>query len=172
MFNDREFKPIRQPLTQACWATVLTMMINWRDGTDLDIAEMMERLGPPWPTRFRSNNGLTSDEQRQLETAVGLVAEPPASYMTESYAEFVETSGPVWITTGSLFSQHAWLLVDVEVANPVEDTRFVYVDPLTGSVHSAGWANFHARFEQQAREIVNGGHDIDFVWQILHLPPS
>ena len=73
-------------------------------------------------------------------TKLGMVGEPPASYLLQKYIDWVNTYGPIWITTDSsaqdgVFSPHARILVKITGTGTPDGigTFFTFIDPATGT---------------------------------------
>ena len=160
--------PRRQPQSpaNACWATAATMLYDWKNHTSSEIEEVLReagrRLVPAEEDRFvslyRAGAGLPADQKAAFVGALGLQAESPASYGIEQYVSWLDTYGPLWLTTDAApdeqFSPHARILVRIAGPNVSESgaMMFTFIDPATGLSVTESFTNFVASFEQMASD--------------------
>ncbi|MFC9600840.1 papain-like cysteine protease family protein [Peribacillus butanolivorans] len=91
--------PIPQPYTMACWATVSTSMISWRDSASYTIEEVMDRVGPKYRKIYEDNTGLFPVDTPELLQELTLVAEPPEiNYSIDRWQQLLQDYGPLWVT--------------------------------------------------------------------------
>lgn len=134
---------LKQPAATACWATVATMMLSWRDGKIYTIEEALAKAGQMYVDKYiksKSGNdtGLTSEEKPAFIKSLGMVAEEaPINHDFGYYANLLKKHGPIWITTDAKekagqFSPHARILVDVEGNGMQSPSNFIFVNPSMG----------------------------------------
>ena len=156
-----------QPSSMLCWATAATMMVNWKKTSKSSIPEVLKEAGkaldPPDETRyttfFDNNQGLLSSQKPEFIAALNMVGEPPASYPLSQYALWLQTYGPLWITTDAasaegIFSPHARILTRIKGPN-LEDTsrvKFTFNDPGTGTSITQTFKEFISAFEQMVTD--------------------
>jgi Papain-like cysteine protease AvrRpt2 len=89
-----------------------------------------------------------------------MVGEPPANYQLQQYVDWLNTFGPLWITTDSssaagAFSPHARILTEITGRGTPDGagTNFVFVDPATpGSEVTESFLDFIKAFEQMVSD--------------------
>ena len=146
--------PERQPTSMVCWATVTTMMVDWRQNRSNTIPSVIGNIGSNWLAKFTSNGGLTSSEKGSYLAAAGLVAEPPMSYSIEGWLQLLRTYGPLWVTTdedpSEDFAIHARIMVGIEGDGTADGTSVRIVDPATATEYSETVTVFTQKFESEA----------------------
>ncbi|NBB10145.1 papain-like cysteine protease family protein [Pseudomonas sp. SLFW] len=161
---------MKQQNSMACWATVATMMVSWKEGHAMTVEEVLQKAGAQYLTKFQNQQGLASSEKEAFIGALGMVGEPPASYSMAQYIDWVNTYGPLWITTDSStatgqFSPHARVVTRITGTGAADGTatQFVFIDPATGSEVSEPFSTFLDAYEQMVTD--NPG---DLFIQIVH----
>lgn len=96
----------------SCWAASAAMVVGWRDRVSIPDSEIARRV--PAIDAYRS--GLWPSDRRQLADAWNLVAEPPASYTLEAWAQMLQAYGPLYIdmTWSGTSGGHVRVLVGME----------------------------------------------------------
>ena len=162
-----EVFPLQQPSSLLCWATAATMMVNWRNRTSSTIPAVLRDAGrnltPPdenlYVNMFTNNQGLQASQKDAFIQALNMMGEAPASYTVQQYILWLQTYGPLWITTDSstaagVFSPHARILT--KIAGPsVEQTStlmFTFNDPATGAEITQSFDAFLAAYEQMVTD--------------------
>lgn len=152
---DPPVAPIRQPLPNACWATVTTMLLSWKHGSSLAIRDALQRFAPDFVTVFDTDTGLSADAKPDLLAAVGLTAEAPQSYTAAGWDRLLRRFKPIWVTTGHVtgtrISIHARLLVGIAGDGSPLGTTLHLIDPADGHGHLVSWQEFANQFEAEAR---------------------
>ena len=175
-----EVTPLRQ-VGDSCWATVATMLMNWKSGINNEVIDVLRQAGnhltPPSPDRFvriyqnTENNGLPITMVDEFLNALELAVEPPASYMPAQYRRWLETYGPLWINIDSddstHFSPHAKLLTDMtgDVEGSADEIMLTFIDPSAGRVVEQSFTDFIESYEQAVRD---QDPDANLITQIIH----
>lgn len=182
---------LKQPKSQDCWATVITMLVLWKvDSFDNNkkyskketkkvISQTIKSYGAEWYNLFKNNNGLSIDEKEVLLNQVGFESEPPANHLIEFYIDKLRIEGPLWITTSTApngLDSHAKLLIGIKGDMTYERTFFEFIDPLYGKVVNQRAIEFVKEFENEAIYIVQKligekkmtWEQVDFRVQIIH----
>ncbi len=150
---------LKQPTATACWATVATMMLSWRDGKIYTIEEALAKAGQMYVDKYiksKSGNdtGLTSEEKPAFIKSLGMVAEEaPINHDFGYYANLLKKHGPIWLTTDAKekagqFSPHARILVDVEGNGLQSPSNFIFVNPSMGEKETEDFDTFLKKYEQ------------------------
>lgn len=158
---------LKQKDDMACWITVATMMISWKDSACYTVDQVADKLGEPWKLYYDTNTGLPADEQDKFTQKIGLRAEPPANYMLEAYTDFLKAYGPLWIITGDELEAHARLITGIEGDGSYDRSTFTIIDPLKGKSEKQNVMAFMHEFEEEAR-IANRDNWDNLRIQIYH----
>lgn len=150
---------MKQENSMACWATVAAMMVSWKEGRKLTVEEVLQKAGAQYVTKFQNGEGLASSEKEAFLGALGMEGEPPASYTVQQYIDWINTYGPLWITTDSSdsdgqFSPHARVLTRITGTGAADgsDTNFVFIDPATGTELTEPFSTFLSAYEQMVTD--------------------
>jgi hypothetical protein len=153
---------LRQRGSRDCWATAAAMMVRWRDGRERTVEAILEDAGaartPPdsgyYLAFFNADSGLRASEKDAFVAALGMRPEPPASYRLDQYIEWLETYGPLWITTDDDpdigFCPHARILTSI--TGDATDPYFGFIDPADASTPRMRFSAFVQEYEQAARD--------------------
>jgi Papain-like cysteine protease AvrRpt2 len=171
--------PLKQPLPNACWATVATMMYSWKNNLSTDIPTAMKAIGQTYFDIFNKDTGLDAADKPGFLIAAGLKAEAPQNYAAEGWAKLIDLHGPLWVTTNEgvlstaagpkkQFAIHARIVTAIFGDGTPAGTTMVVVDPADGKVHTETMLVFAKRFEDVARIDVGPGGDGDIRPQVVH----
>ncbi|MCK0157364.1 DUF2272 domain-containing protein [Cellulophaga sp. F20128] len=151
--------------TMGCWATVATMLMNWKMRRNNTIEEVLtttgNNLSPAienyYLDMFINQTGLAASEKNQFIEALGMEAMPSASYTLHQYYNWLSTYGPLWVTidanSSSGFSPHALLLFGMEGdLNIPNDVTFKFVNPQNGQEQFEFFDDFIEMFEQMVTD--------------------
>jgi hypothetical protein len=162
---------LKQENAMACWATVATMMVNWQKQQNLSVPDVLATAGAAWVQKFNDKQGLSSGEKPAFLAALGMIGEAPASYTVQQYIDWMNTYGPLWVTTDAAqasgkFSPHARILIKITGTGSPDGigTNFTFIDPASGSTSTESFAKFVNAFEQM---VTDNPSDNLFV-QIVH----
>lgn len=170
-----DVRPLKQPSSMGCWATVYAMLRSWKDGRDWTVPAAAASLGPDYAATFAQNTGLPGRSERTFVRRASMVAEPPASYTLRAWVQMLKDDGPLWVTLGDGISSHALLLVGIygtstaETDRAYDDAVFEFIDPEEGTYYYEHAVGFMRRFEEEARIVVESANpNTDLRWQIIH----
>jgi hypothetical protein len=164
-----EITPTKQPSSNTCWAAVWTMMLSWKEGKPLTIADAVRRLGDEWVRHFDKDEGLeaqTFTEEGFLK-ASGFQAKPPANYISSAYVDLLASHGPLWINSGDGILNHATMLAGAQTRRDGR-INFRFADPKDGAFVMKSDEQFFHDFEREAVFIVNRKLNWDFRFQIFY----
>lgn len=159
---------IKQPKDNACWATVATMMKSWKSKQLLSIDAVLEAAdkasGGSYSATYRLDSGLSSSDKPGFLRAVGLRAEPPASYTPQAIESKLRLWGPLWVTTaepsGARFSIHARMVIGIMGDGSGTGTTLVVVDPSDGAKHIESFDSFVKKTEVLAKADYGSNADV------------
>lgn len=127
--------PIRQSKTMACWATVFTMMYNWKNKKQLPVEEAVGLVGKKYTRIYNLNSGLMPWGIRKFADRAGLVARYEQKYSLKDWEKMLRSYGPLWVTIGVEVNKdirlHAVLFCEMEY-HPEDGQCILYVDPAIG----------------------------------------
>ncbi|KTC82986.1 papain-like cysteine protease family protein [Legionella brunensis] len=128
--------PIKQENDNACWATVATMMMRWKDGKNYTIEEVLTKAGAQYLNFYNQKAGLPYTEKQNFITSLGMKGEPLSTYSAQNYRDWLVEYGPLWVTTDADqtkgFSAHAMIITGIstdlkslEVIDPKQGKKLV-----------------------------------------------
>jgi hypothetical protein len=140
--------PMKQENENACWATVATMMMRWKDAVNYTIEQVLEMAGQKYVDYFSENKGLPSVEKDNFINSLGMQGEPLGQYSAENYHEWLVSYGPLWVTTDSDetkgFSAHARIITGIS-----DDLKSLeLVDPASGKSEIQSFEDFANVFRE------------------------
>jgi len=162
-WDDVPYYPQSSPMS--CWAASAAMVVGWRDR--VSIAD--ETIARMVPVIDGYRTGLWPKDRQKLADAWNLVAEPPASYTIEAWAQMLESYGPLYIdmTWAGDKGGHVRVLVGMDsdgVADGSGTTMYMYDPwPDTPGKIKLKFADFLELYENRTGN--SGG---DLLYQILH----
>lgn len=174
-----EVKGFIQSLLQAnanaCWATAATIMMSWKKAAAQSVQDVLTAAGSQYLQLFNDSKALPSNMKADFIAKLGMTGEPPASYLLQKYIDWVNTYGPLWITTDSsaqdgVFSPHARILVKITGTGTPDGigTYFTFIDPATGTLSAPqAYNDFLKVYEQMVTD--NPG---SLFIQIVHFTDS
>lgn len=162
---------LKQEKIKGCWATVATMLMSWKQGKALTVTEAMGSVGAKYLQIYNDDIGLSSSEKPAFISAINMQGEPPANYTLQQYIDWVNTYGPLWVTTDSAsasgkFSPHARILTKITGTGTPDGigTNMTFINPTTGSEVTQSFLDFIKAFEQ----MVTDNKSEDLFIQIVH----
>ena len=87
-----------QANANACWATAATIMMSWKKGAPQNVQDVLTAAGSQYLQLFNDSKALPSNMKADFIAELGMMGEPPASYLLQKYIDWVNTYGPLWIT--------------------------------------------------------------------------
>lgn len=171
------FEPRQQEKDKSngCWATAATMLLSWKRGQSLAVADVLREAGGRFLERYEVNARLSTLEKAIFLEALGLVGEPPANYMLQQYIAWMETHGPLWVTidakeASKAFSPHAWVVTKIAGANTPDGklAYFTYIDPADGEEKNIHFPRFVDQYQQIITDAVSASPYV----QVVHFGPA
>lgn len=140
--------PIKQENSNACWATVATMMMRWKDGKNYTIEEVLTKAGAQYLNYYNQKEGLPSTEKQNFISSLGMKGEPLAAYTAENYRDWLVEYGPLWVTTDADetkgFSAHARIITGI--SNDLKTLELI--DPSQGKKMAQSFEEFSHSFSE------------------------
>ncbi len=162
--------PLRQRNAMTCWATVYTMLVNWKNQRSETVESAIAGVGPRWTALLRlgDTRGLSAAEKVDFLADAGLVALPPQNPMISTWASMIADYGPIWVTTDeqppNLFI-HARVLMSMRGDGTAAGTTLTLIDPGSGTLVTETFQAFLTKFEAEAANPAGG-----LRVQIVHWP--
>ena len=147
--------PLRQRNAMTCWATVYTMLVNWRNQRSETVESAIASVGPRWSGILAQGDkrGLFAAEKVDFLADAGLVALPPQNPTLESWADMLRAYGPLWVTTDEAPPRlmiHARVLLALRGDGSADGTTLTLIDPGSGSTFTESFSAFLTKFEAEA----------------------
>lgn len=143
------FNILAQPSSMACWATVGTMMLSWRDQQSYAIDAAMAMCGAKWVGVFRANTGLSLADTIDFPKNSGMTYEPLVSFPADTWEKMLRASGPIAIVT-ALPVFHARIMVGISGDGTAAGTTVDLIDPAGGTRYRQNFGVFSQSFEAVA----------------------
>jgi hypothetical protein len=146
--------PETQPSSLSCWATVGTMMLEWRDRMSYTIEEAMRLAGPKYLKLFKDGNGLLAADHVDYANALGMAVEPPMSYSVEGFARLLRERGALIAIAdeapGTPWAVHARVVTGIVGCGAPDNTFLRLNDPAVGREVVERFDTFQRKFEEVA----------------------
>lgn len=147
--------PLRQRNFMTCWATVYTMLHNWRFPTPTTVEGAIASVGSRWSAVLAQGDtrGLLAPEKVDFIADTGLVALAPQNPTIERWAQMLRDYGPLWVTTDEdppNLMIHARVLLSMKGDGTADGTTLRLINPGTGGVDTESFAAFLRKFEAEA----------------------
>src|SRR5262249_35983884 len=118
----------------------------------------LDRLSACWFEMFKAKQPIPNAQLPDLMKDLGLVAEPPASYLLRGIERLLET-GPLWVvadedlTTNGM--THAEIVMGIVGDGTSDKTKVLVNDPGQSKPREVQFGEFQKRVE--ATDVVNSG---------------
>jgi hypothetical protein len=140
------FDIIAQPSSMACWATVATMMLSWRDKRSYTIPTAMGMCGAKWVGVFNANTGLRAGDHTAFAQDAGMTSEPLVSYPADTWEKMLRAHGPLAVVT-AVPAFHARIMVGILGDGTDAGTSVDLIDPNGGTRYRQAFGVFTQSFE-------------------------
>ncbi len=141
--------PIKQPTANACWATVTTMMSNWKKHLSQSVDDYVKSIGAEYVQYITA--GISLDKLTDFCNAAGFkMASANTQYPVSFYYEVLQKNGPIWVIdleNADPKLLHGRLLVGIKGDGASPSTQFTLIDPATGSKYEEDLPTFVAKTE-------------------------
>ena len=147
--------PIKQSTPNACWATVATMMANWKKQRSQTVDDYIASVGAQYVSYITT--GIPLDKLSAFATATGLkLAYTNTEYPVSYYYDVLRKNGPIWVIdleSADPSMLHGRLLVGIKGDDSSDSTVFTLIDPATGSQYTESLATFIQKTENVVKTI-------------------
>ena len=148
-------EPLRQDTPMACWATVATMMANWKNQAAQSVHEYIASIGAEWLPYIDA--GLPLTKVTEFAGVAGIQYDAPnAQFPVSHYVDILERFGPIWVTdleSSDVALLHGRLVTAVHGDDSSVTTTFRIVDPMTGTTYDEDLPTFMAKTERVVETI-------------------
>jgi Papain-like cysteine protease AvrRpt2 len=145
--------PIAQPKSMACWATVATMNMSWKNQTCYTIEAAMDSLGSDFRQIFEDNTGLAPDRIKDFSAASGMTVEYQKCETPDSILQMLQNYGPLIIINDEDpspgFAVHARIVTGIH-GDGDTDTKLSIIDPDGGKTYEETFETFTSKYEAMA----------------------
>lgn len=142
---------IAQPSSMACWATVYTMMVSWKDQTSYNIGDAVKNVGSIYKRIYDENTGLPSNMFGTFLSDAGMTREEMQNLPIESWVNLLKSYGMLWVgTLASVTASsglHSRIIRGIRGGGSHKDTFFSIVDPAGGRAKMERFDTFVAKYE-------------------------
>lgn len=146
--------PVAQPKSMACWATVATMAMSWKDELSYTIEGAMDSLRGDFRQIYESNSGLAPDRIQDFSLSTGMTVEYQRCETPESILQLLESYGPLIIIadedSSASFAVHARIITGIYGGGQASDTYLKIVDPNGGTTYDELFEDFVFKYEAMA----------------------
>ncbi len=147
--------PLQQRNAMTCWATVYTMLYNWKIQRSTTVETAIANVGPRWSALLAQGDtrGLSAAEKVDFLADAGLVALLPQNPTMERWASMLRSYGPLWVTTDEAppnLMIHARVLLAMRGDGTPAGTQLTLIDPGSGTTVTESFAAFLVKFEAEA----------------------
>jgi len=153
-------RPLKQPSTNTCWATVATILFSWKNDKEAAIEDVMAVAGQEFLDLFNTNEGLKGSDKPRFLQALGLVAEPPMSFSVQGFERLLRAHGPLWITAdedpSEDFSVHARVLIGLRGDGTPDNTDAIFFDPDPAPGKDVRGSETVAALQEKMRQLAIG----------------
>jgi Papain-like cysteine protease AvrRpt2 len=154
----------------SCWATVITMMLSWKQNKSLSIDDAITSLGGDFKQILDDGNGLSSDKVQALATATGMTIENQRCESAESLYNLLKIYGALCVLNTNASNSNSTALVQARIITGIDGdtlasgTILKIIDPNQGKSYDESFETFAATYESMTE--ANG-------WsiQLMHYPP-
>ncbi|WP_404338218.1 papain-like cysteine protease family protein [Sphingomonas sp. MMS12-HWE2-04] len=147
--------PLQQRNAMTCWATVYTMIANWRKERSQTVETAIAGVGPRWSALLAQGDtrGLSASEKVDFLADAGLVALPPQNPTIQRWADMLRSYGPLWVTTDEAppnLMIHARVLLSMKGDGTADGTTLTLINPGSGGTDVETFTAFLRKFEAEA----------------------
>ena len=151
---DGDVPAVAQPKSMACWATVTTMNMSWKNQQSYSIESAMDSLGSDFRKIFDDNTGLAPNRVQDLSDATGMKVEYQACETPDSILRLLQNYGPLVVIDDEdqspAFAVHARVIRGIYGDGDVANTYLKIIDPDGGKAYDESFQNFTTKYEAMA----------------------
>ncbi|NIJ21105.1 cell wall-associated NlpC family hydrolase [Sphingomonas naasensis] len=167
---DGALAPLQQASAKTCWATVYTMLANWKRQRSETVESAIAGVGARWSALLAqgATKGLLAADKVDFLADAGLVALAPQSPTIERWAEMLRSYGPLWVTTDEGATKpmiHARVLIAMKGDGTADGTKLTLINPSNAGTNVETLTTFLRKFEAEASR-----PDGELRIQIVHWP--
>jgi Papain-like cysteine protease AvrRpt2 len=148
-------RPIKQQTPNACWATVATMMSNWKKQNQQSVDDYVNSVGEEYVPYIQ--DGIPVSKLDDFCKIEGLRASSPnAEYPVSFYYDILQKNGPIWVVdleSADPKMLHGRLLIGIKGDDSSATTVFTIVDPMMGSKYDEDLPTFVRKTENAVKSL-------------------
>jgi len=146
---------IKQQSANACWATVTTMMSNWKKQSSQTVDDYIKGIGAEYVPFIQT--GITISKLSDFCDSTGLKAVyTNTEYPVSFYYDVLQKNGPIWVIdleSDNPKLLHGRLLIGIRGDDSSATTMFTIIDPATGSKYDEDLPTFVSKTENVVRTL-------------------
>jgi hypothetical protein len=150
-----------QPSTMTCWATAAAILLSWQNQGSYSPEQAAAMAGSSYSQKFRSNQGLNSNEAGRFLSTVGLRKQPLQGYTIRRFTALLQSKGPILTTTRELAGLHARIVTGIYGDGTPNGTSLKVIDPAGGRQYTERFSDFMRKYDRAQAET-------GFAVQIVH----
>ena len=146
---------IKQQSANACWATVTTMMSNWKKQQTQSVDDYIQGIGAEYVPFIQT--GITIAKLTDFCNAAGLnTAYSNTEYPVSFYYDILKKNGPIWVIdleSANPKMLHGRLLIGIKGDDSSTTTIFTIIDPATGKQYDEPLPTFVSKMENVVKTL-------------------
>jgi|SRR5580658_766607 hypothetical protein len=146
---------VAQPSSMACWATVYSMMISWKEQKSYAIEGAVESVGHKYGDYYRGNTGLPANEFGPFLDAADMSYEPMQNPTIGGWLDRLRCYGLLWVGTLASISPgaglHSRIIEGITGDESPDNTWFSIIDPAGGKRYRENISTFLDKYEGAIR---------------------
>lgn len=146
---------IQQQSANACWATVTTMMSNWKKQQTQSVDDYINSIGAEYIPFIQT--GIPITKLTDFCKAAGLeTAYSNTNFPISVYYEKLQKNGPIWVIdleSDNPKLLHGRLLIGIKGDDNAPTTLFTIIDPATGSQYDEALPTFISKMENVVKTL-------------------
>lgn len=140
---------IAQTSGGSAWAALYAMMVSWKEGRSVSIADALGAAGGPFSDLFSRGETPQESQLTQFLAQVGLTAEPPASAPSDQIEQKLRDFGPLIISRAGQWQLSGQILTAIQGDGTPGGTRLSLIDPSNGQSYQIPLADLTGKLSQQ-----------------------
>ena len=163
---------VPQQTGMSCWAAGFAMIVGWRDQISIDPAEIARASGH-WA---QYKNGLQA-EDISVMNVWGFVAEAPATYTVQGFADLLSNYGPLWVASAEQPGPHIRVVTGIQGDGSADGTLLYINDPwergmssFQSSNRGSQYTESYSEFLRKQSELAERETGLEAPIYIAHLP--
>jgi hypothetical protein len=141
--------PIKQQSSKSCWATVIAMMVEWKNQQSIQPRDAIAPGGEEFLDKFDRDTGLDAASAGRLYQALKLVPIISFNPSIDGWDQMLRMYGPLYVDIGfqGFAGTHAIIVTGISGDGSGDGTTITYIDPAYGTIVNRKFSDFRAEYE-------------------------